>query len=403
MSVVKHYVFFSRTLPFHGTGGMEIQIWDLMKNMASSENIKVTVITTTIHNINNSFYKDRINVIPINGVIPRRYTRKWWKLSSEYFDKYLRDDVYCVISVAMGAAGLLFNRNKYPEITIICQSHGTVLSEIISKIRTCNPIQILKCLRQIKYFIRETRIYNNTDKIISVGNIVYKTLSKFPYSLYINSNKLELIENGVDICKFTSILDKRYLRNHLKISNESIIILTVTRLIKQKGIVYALYAIKKLLSNGYKPHFVIIGDGREKERLFSITNKLSLQNHVTFLGECPHTELPKYYQASDIFLFPTLRMEGSPLNILEALACGKPVITSKSLSYSEKLSKNITFINPKDPNDISNALIKVFKEYKNTDYILPDEFSLSAMTDHYLKEFDNVVKENHFKYYQVAH
>jgi hypothetical protein len=151
---MNHYVFFSRTLPFHGVGGMEVLIWDLMTEIVRSGQGKVTVVTTTIPSKPNNFEDEGINIVAIPGVTPRRYTPKWWSLSADYFDNNLRAKCDCVVSVAMGAAGLLFQRKRFSDVPIICQSHGTVLSETISKLRTRNPIQIEYLNIQIKSLLQ---------------------------------------------------------------------------------------------------------------------------------------------------------------------------------------------------------------------------------------------------------
>ena len=133
MATKNHYVFFTRTLHFHGIGGMEFLTWDLMTEIVRSGQGKVTVVTTTIRDKPEIFEEEGVNVVAIQGVSPRRYSAKWWKLSANYFDEHLREDVFCVISVAFGAAGILFQRKKFAEVPVICQSHGTVLGETISK------------------------------------------------------------------------------------------------------------------------------------------------------------------------------------------------------------------------------------------------------------------------------
>ena len=80
MSSKNHFVFFSRSLPFHGIGGMEIVVWGLLKEISNSNSAKVTVITTAIKGKPEQFTEDNVSVVAILGVKSRRYTPKWWKL-----------------------------------------------------------------------------------------------------------------------------------------------------------------------------------------------------------------------------------------------------------------------------------------------------------------------------------
>ena len=388
---MNHYVFFSRTLPFHGVGGMEVLIWDLMTEIVHSGQGEVTVVTTTIPNKPEKFEDEGVKIVAIQGVAPRRYTPKWWKLSADYFDNNLREDCYCVMSVAMGAAGLLFQRKRFSDVPIVCQSHGTVLSETISKLRTRNPIQILKCLRQIKYFIREYRVYKHTNKLVAAGGIVNSTLKKFPYNKFIEENKIVLIENGINTNEFRPSLENRKaLRERYNLGLNIPLVVSVARLIKQKGVEQAVYAFKELLATVNNAHFLIVGDGGERKPLESLVNELDIRDRATFVGSIQYEELPKYYQMSDVILFPTLRMEGAPLNILEALSVGIPVVASNYLTNSKHISEHITFVDPRDPVEVANALVDAIKVSQNEDISLSKMYSITEMTRIYLRLFDDV-------------
>jgi len=391
MTPLNHYVFFIRSLPFHGIGGMEVLTWDLMTEIVRSGKGKVTVITTAIPDKPEVFEEENVKVIAIQGVTSRRYSSKWWKLSAEYFDKYLRVEVFCVISVAYGAAGLLFQRKRFSDVPIICQSHGTVVGETISKLRTKNPIQILKCLRQIKYFIRERRIFKYSNKIVAAGEIVNSTLKKFPYKYYVDPDKFTLIENGIDRHEFCpSPENRKKLREQYNISQDVPLVVSVARLIKQKGVEQAIHGFNKLLTITDNVRFLIVGDGREKKKLESLVDELNIRDKVIFVGAIQYAELPMYYQMSDVILFPTLRMEGAPLNILEALSVGLPVVASHYLTGSRQISEQIIFVDPRDPIAVSEALISAIKISREEEVVLSNKYSIPQMTQNYLNLFNQV-------------
>ncbi len=391
MTTKNHYVFFTRTLPYHGVGGMEVLIWDLMTEIVRSGQGKVTVVTTYIPNKPEKFEDEGVCIVAIQGVTPRRYTPKWWRLSADYFDKNLRESAFCVISVAMGAAGILFQRSRFLDVPVISQSHGTVLSETISKLRTKNPIQILKCLRQIKYFIREYRVFKHTDKIVAAGGIVNSTLKKFPYNKYIAPSKFLLIENGINMEEFSpSPENRKELRERYNIDQNAPLVVSVARLIKQKGVEQAIYGFNELLVTNNSAYFLIVGDGREKKRLETLVKELGITDKVIFVGAVQYSDLPKYYQMSDVILFPTLRMEGAPLNILEALSVGIPVVASNYLTSSKQISKYISFINPRNPVEVAQALVSAIRISRNEQITLSKKYSIPEMTRSYLKVFNEV-------------
>ena len=73
---------------------------------------------------------------------------------------------------------------------------------------------------------------------------------------------------------------------------------------------------------------MLVGDGPERPRLERRINELGLQHCVRLVGSRPRAELVGWFSAADALLFPTHRAEGLPLVVLEALACGLPVLTT---------------------------------------------------------------------------
>ena len=71
---------------------------------------------------------------------------------------------------------------------------------------------------------------------------------------------------------------------------------------------------------------LIGGSGSQRAALEALVRALGLDKHVTFLGFVPEGDLPRYYQAADVFVLPTRELEGFGLVTAEALACGTPVL-----------------------------------------------------------------------------
>lgn len=101
------------------------------------------------------------------------------------------------------------------------------------------------------------------------------------------------------------------------------------RLVPEKGVHLILKAVAEL-SIPYQ--LSIAGQGRERERLERLAAELGIQAHVTFIGQMPSTQLPRFYQSLDMLVVPSLSQpnwtEQFGRVILEANACGVPVIGS---------------------------------------------------------------------------
>jgi glycosyltransferase involved in cell wall biosynthesis len=71
---------------------------------------------------------------------------------------------------------------------------------------------------------------------------------------------------------------------------------------------------------------VIVGDGDLKEQLMALTGELGMAHRVCFAGAVPHSQLGPYYAAADIVILPSFPPESFGVVLIEAMACGKPVI-----------------------------------------------------------------------------
>jgi glycosyltransferase involved in cell wall biosynthesis len=92
------------------------------------------------------------------------------------------------------------------------------------------------------------------------------------------------------------------------------------------GLATLIEAAAILSKEGLDFRLVIAGEGPQLESLRNQSSALSLQNRVTFLGRVSEEQLVDVYRAGDCFVLPTRSLEGFGLIILEAYACGTPVI-----------------------------------------------------------------------------
>ena len=115
--------------------------------------------------------------------------------------------------------------------------------------------------------------------------------------------------------------------------NSAIKILTVARLTEKKGLEYSLKAIRHLLNKGFIIEYTIVGDGPLEKQLRDMAIELQLQHQVHFLGKADQNEIVTLYKQSHLFLLPSVTafdgdQEGIPVVLMEAQACGLPVIST---------------------------------------------------------------------------
>lgn len=110
---------------------------------------------------------------------------------------------------------------------------------------------------------------------------------------------------------------------------------------------------------GGAPKLVIVGGkGWFYENLFTQVARLGLIDDVLFTGYVPTEELPSWYRAAAVFVYPSL-FEGFGLPVLEALACGTPTITSNVSALPEVTGDAAILVDPHDKEALVNAMQRV--------------------------------------------
>lgn len=137
----------------------------------------------------------------------------------------------------------------------------------------------------------------------------------------IAADRIKPLRNGVDLQLFQPG-DREHIRNRLRIS--SFTLLSTGNLVPLKGhdlVISALPLLKDV-------RLLIAGGGPEKHNLENLARQLEVRDRVTFLGTLPQSELKNYYCAADALVLASSR-EGWANVLLEAMACGTPVVASR--------------------------------------------------------------------------
>lgn len=139
-------------------------------------------------------------------------------------------------------------------------------------------------------------------------------------ALAVNPEKITVLRNGVDLDRFAP-RDRASIRAKLGLKGP--VWLTVGHLIELKGVDIAIEALARV------PHatLLIAGNGPEERKLRRRVDRLSLDARVCFLGAVARAKLCEYYNAADAMVLASSR-EGMPNVVLEALACGTPVLAT---------------------------------------------------------------------------
>ncbi|MBV9578416.1 MAG: glycosyltransferase family 4 protein [Chloroflexi bacterium] len=147
------------------------------------------------------------------------------------------------------------------------------------------------------------------------------------------------------------------------------------------------------------PLYVAGGTGWRFSPIFDTVRDLHLGEDVHFLGFVAEDELPLWYNAAQLFAFPSL-YEGFGLPVLEAMACGAPVVTSTAASLPEVGGKAAVLVPPQDTDGIAQEMARVLDdphlrmELRAAGRIQASRFSWRAMTDQTVASYRHAVGRN---------
>jgi glycosyltransferase involved in cell wall biosynthesis len=132
-----------------------------------------------------------------------------------------------------------------------------------------------------------------------------------------------------------------------------------------KNLLNVLGALKKAQpALGYIPTLKVVGSWKSSsygKKIKTFIDKNCLNNHVKWLGYLSEIDLLNQYKTAKIMVFPSFR-EGFGFPIIEAMACGVPVLTSSVSSMVEVGGDAAFYVNPHSIDDISTAIVRIFNE-----------------------------------------
>lgn len=224
-----------------------------------------------------------------------------------------------------------------------------------------NPFEHFPILKNS--FIRyRQKVLKNVDHFYPVSDYTAGRL----INMGVDESRITVVINGTDPEQFYPESSIK-LKNELGLNNKKVI-LTITRLVKRKGIDTVLEAMKEVIKKVPETHYLIVGDGVDKERLELIVDKKNLTNRVTFTGKVPYDKLKAYYNIGDIFVMPSKTnppdVEGFGIVFLEANACGLPVIGSDSGGIPSAIKNGKTgFIVPEgNPALLAERMVQLLRD-----------------------------------------
>ncbi|MBW8010461.1 MAG: glycosyltransferase family 4 protein [Chloroflexi bacterium] len=178
----------------------------------------------------------------------------------------------------------------------------------------------------------------------------------------ISAHKVKVIKNGIQLFSEyeNSPVSMEAVRASLNISRDEHVVLSVGRLVIEKGFQFLIEAIPQVLEVFPNTVFIIVGGGHMKDTLNITAQKLGIEKSLRLIGK--REDIRNILQSSDIFVLPSLS-EGLSIAIMEAMNVGLPVIASRVGGIPEIIQHetNGFLISPKSSDAIADSIIDLLK------------------------------------------
>ncbi|NHC43068.1 glycosyltransferase [Bacillus sp. MM2020_1] len=208
----------------------------------------------------------------------------------------------------------------------------------------------------------ERKSFSDSDYIVTVAESSKKSLEQFFPE---HSRKMHVIHNRVDTRNIREMAAKGNVPKEIK-QTKTIKIVTVARLVDEKGVFIALEACKILMDQGYEINWFLIGNGPLFQELTDKSEELGIERNFTLLGE---KENPyPYMEVCDIYVQPS-KTEAHCVAVEEAMALRRPIVVTNIPSFKDQiLDKETGIIVNADPKGLADGIkqLMMSKELRET-------------------------------------
>lgn len=320
-------------------GGAANACYYLLKELANKLSYKVDLVTSSVDKFKVERFADNITIhyLDINKKGKLHYQTNQnllsysWK-ALKYSKSLIKKGNYDLIHAFFGIpCGFIAMKLKLPYVVSLRGSDVPFYNE---RFKTLDKLFFKRLSKKI--WRRGKAVVCNSEGLKELA------LQSSP------RQEMSVIYNGIDIDEFRP--------SEKKVIDDKIVILSTGRLIQRKGFQYLIQAVAGI--DGVK--LQLVGDGNIKEELGEQAENLGVE--IEFSGTVEHSKVVSYLQKADVFVLPSLN-EGMSNSVLEAMACGLPIIATNVGGSQELVKGNGFIVAKKSVNELKKALL-IYKNDK---------------------------------------
>jgi glycosyltransferase involved in cell wall biosynthesis len=236
------------------------------------------------------------------------------------------------------------------------------------------------------------QVLNEADQIITVSKSNANKLREIGAP----PQKLNVIPNCYNDNLFKP-LSQEEARKSLNLPLDKKLLLSVGSLVEVKGHTYLIDSMQTILKSRKDLILIIVGSGPLEADLRKKVKKLGLNKNILFTGERKHEEIPVWMNACDLFVLPSLN-ESFGVVLIEAMACGKPVIGTQVGGVPEIITTDEVgrLIRPKDSEVLAMAVLEALDKEWSTEKILEQtqRYSWNKIAKRILSVYQKVLRSS---------
>ena len=228
--------------------------------------------------------------------------------------------------------------------------------------------------------IRHSRLKRRTARAIFGGAAVLMANSAWTRDLALSllgdlgldghGQRLRIVHLGTDPTHFRPSVDPRALRERFELPDEGTRwIVTVARLQKHKGMDTVIEALPAILARAPDVRYAVVGTGPDRERLEKLAQRRGLADRVRFFGGIDDQALPAFYGLGSVYVGASRRaerlgVEGFGISLVEASACGLPVVAGDSGGIPDAVRDGETgfLVPPEEPAAFADAICRLLAD-----------------------------------------
>lgn len=256
------------------------------------------------------------------------------------------------------------------------------------------------CKKLLKYLVVFFEDKTVTELIVPSNKIYNLFKDKYKFT-----KNIHIIQTGIETSKFYkenfNLKDINSLKKKLGIKKKDFVVMTVSRLAKEKSVDRIINNHKELVKKYSNMKLLIVGDGPDIDKLKDEAKSLGVSDSVIFTGKVPLNDIPIYYQLGNVFVTAS-KSETQGLTVVEAISSSLPVVAVKDDSFVNSVIEDFNGFIFTDDEKYINSISKLYEDKElynrlsNQSRLLSEDFSSEYFALKVLKVYETAI-ENYKK------